>query len=193
MAQKEHGMSYNNEKWKPVTNYEGLYEVSNLGRVKSLNYLGKHKEQILKQNSSTNGYLFVRLYKDGMTRAFKVHRLVYEAFNGEIPQWIATQPSDNRLEINHINEIKTDNRLENLELITHTKNIRHSKAKIAISHYKRVYQYTIDLKLVKEFDSVKSCKTDGFNPASVSRCCKNVFGKSKNIYKGYIWSCTPIN
>ena len=68
------------EIWKPIKDYEGLYEVSNLGRVKSLNYRGTGKEKILKNSECNNGYLLIGLVKNGKLKTFYVHRLVAEAF-----------------------------------------------------------------------------------------------------------------
>ena len=71
---------YLNEIWKPIKGYEGLYEVSNFGRIKSLNYNHTGKGKILKQNQIMNGYKLVMLYKDGNGKNYLVHRLVAEAF-----------------------------------------------------------------------------------------------------------------
>ena len=98
------------ELWKPVVGYEGLYDVSAFGKVKSLKF-GKEKE--LKQTNNTDGYLYVSLYKDGVRKLFKVHRLVAEAF---IPN------PDNKPCIDHINTIRDDNRAENLRWCTQKEN-----------------------------------------------------------------------
>jgi hypothetical protein len=84
------------EIWKDVPSYEGLYQVSNLGRVKSLKF---GKEKILKSGTNTKGYFYVILCNKN-TQPFSIHRLVMRAFVGE---------SD--LQVNHKNGIKTDNRL----------------------------------------------------------------------------------
>lgn len=88
------------EYWKPIPGYEGLYLVSDLGRIKSLNYRRTGKEQVLKPVKDRDGYLRIDLCNDGKVK-FKVHRLVWFAFNGPIPEGY---------EINHINEIPWDNR-----------------------------------------------------------------------------------
>lgn len=95
----------NKEVWKDVLGYEGLYKVSNLGRVKSL----INNERILSPSHSLNGYRQIKLSKSGNIKCHFVHRLVWSAFNGEIPD---------KLVINHLNEVRDDNRLENLECIT---------------------------------------------------------------------------
>ncbi|HRP30442.1 MAG TPA: NUMOD4 domain-containing protein [Agriterribacter sp.] len=113
----------NNEVWVAVRDYEGLYEVSNIGRVKSLS---KHITggvadyitpiRILKQQQKATGYLRVPLCKDGVTKLKSVHRLVMISFvgiNQELP------------EVNHKNGLKDDNRLENLEWSNRSLNQKH--------------------------------------------------------------------
>jgi len=100
------------EIWKDVPSYDGLYQASNFGRVRSLKF---DKERILKPAPDKFGYHLVVLCKGGVRKTSKVHRLVMLAFVGE---------SD--LDVNHINGIKTDNSLENLEYCTRSENIRHA-------------------------------------------------------------------
>lgn len=108
-----------NECWKPVVGYEGLYEVSDLGRVRSLNYKRSRKESIMKQVLDGDGYYCLLLYKNGKRKRFSVHRLVVTAFIGPIPKGFV---------VNHINECQTDNRLENLEICTIRENSIHGTA-----------------------------------------------------------------
>lgn len=112
------------EKWKPVRGYEGLYEISSEGRVKSLDkmrisgrykILMKYNERILKPGRNAQGYLKVDLSKNGKSRTFRVNRLVLTAFKGV---------SD--LEGNHIDGDKENNRLENLEYATRSQNQLHA-------------------------------------------------------------------
>jgi len=100
------------EIWKDVPEYEGLYRVSNLGRVKSLKW---GKERVLKPKEDRGGYVYVGLYKEGVEKKFSVHRLVMLAFVGE-----------SGLQVNHINGLKTDNQLENLEYCTGSENMIHA-------------------------------------------------------------------
>lgn len=111
------------EIWKDVLDYEGLYLVSNFGRVKSL-----IKGIILKPGFKGRGYLCVNLCKDGKLKNFLVHRLVVEAFQGKIPEGLV---------VNHLNEIKTDNRLENLEICTHKENLNYGTSRARISASKK--------------------------------------------------------
>ena len=97
------------EEWKPIPGYFELYDASNFGRIRSLKF-GKVK--ILKPFGKKD-YLRIELNKDGKRKRYSVHRLVWEAFNGEIPK---------DMQVNHINEIKTDNSLWNLNLMTPKEN-----------------------------------------------------------------------
>lgn len=113
------------ELWKPVKGYEGLYEVSNLGGIKSLARWRKNgensgywqQEKILKQTHTTTGYLKVELSKNKKRSSFKVHRLVAEAF-------IANP--DNKPNINHKDGNPLNNKAENLEWCTQQENIIHA-------------------------------------------------------------------
>lgn len=103
------------EIWKDIPNYEGYYQVSSLGRVKSLNYNRTRKPRVLKQGLDGYGYPKSCISKDGKAKNIRVHRLVMLAFKGK-----------SELQVNHINGIKTDNRLENLEYCTQSENINHA-------------------------------------------------------------------
>jgi hypothetical protein len=100
------------EIWKDIPNYEGRYQISNLGNVKSLKF---GKDKILKPQEDGGGYMRICLCKEGDVKKISVHRLVILAFVGA---------SD--MEVNHVNGIKTDNRLDNLEYCTRSENIQHS-------------------------------------------------------------------
>ena len=117
------------EIWRPVVGYEGLYEVSNLGRVRSLDMYVKvgygnyrlHKGKVLSPTKNKNGYLKVNLYCNGKQKTIDVHRLVTEAF---LPN------PDNLPQVNHKDEDKTNNRVENLEWCDHKYNMNYGTRNI---------------------------------------------------------------
>lgn len=184
------------EVWKPIKEYEGLYEVSNMGRVKSLNYRShKNIHKILVPNKSVGGYLTIGLTKNGKKHTQQIHRLVYDAFIGELPKYKRTGKGKDILEINHIDEDKTNNYVCNLELITHTENVNHGtgiqrrcESQKNKRNSKKVYQYTADGKLVKVWPSTMECNRNGFDFRNVAACCA---GTRKHC-NGFLWSYEPI-
>ena len=110
------------EIWKDIPGYEGLYQVSNLGNVKSLDREVIRKDgrvyffegKILKKNKGTKGYLCVNLYKKSK-KHFKIHKLVAMAF-------LNHTPCGYKIVVDHINNINTDNRVENLQLTSNREN-----------------------------------------------------------------------
>lgn len=177
------------EIWKNVIGFENLYEVSNLGNVKRCGgYETGHKrhgltdtkyyrkEHILKQQSK-RGYMVVSLYNNGSVKQLLVHRLVWEAFNGPIPK---------DMEINHLSEDKTDNRLENLSLVTHAQNNRWGTrtARAAQALSKKVLQYDTTGDLIYEWSSLNEASRKTDVPLSnLWSCC---IGKRKTA-GGFIW------
>ena len=162
------------EEWRPVRDYEGIYDASNFGRIRSLKY---GKVRILKPAKNSKGYLQVHLWKNNKAKMLLVHRLVYEAFNGTIPE---------DYEINHINEIKTDNSLWNLNLMPHLDNIRYGTCiqRSSENRSKAVLQLTYpEGKFIKEWSSATEAGRHGFKQGAVSACCR---GKLKQ-YKGFLW------
>ena len=101
------------ETFRPVRGYEGLYEASDYGCVRSLQFKCKKRIKYLKNAKHPTGYERIDLYRDGKYKKLFVHRLVYEAFVGEIPEGY---------EIDHINTIRDDNRLSNLRCVTRKEN-----------------------------------------------------------------------
>ena len=105
-----------NEIWRKIEGFE-KYEVSNLGRVRSLNYRQTGESKTLRLCKNSTGYLHVDLYKNGNRYYKKVHRLVANAFIPNI---------DNKPQINHIDGNKINNRVDNLEWVTASENIHHA-------------------------------------------------------------------
>lgn len=194
------------EVWKPVLGYEGLYEVSNFGRGRSLDRyvntrFGKRlcRGKIIKPRIKS-GYLQVGLSKNSLHRWFLVHRLVWETFVGHIPDG---------MQVNHRNEIKTDNFVfvnpdgsvdlekSNLNLMTPKENINWGngndrRKKNNVNNPKQshiVYQYTLDGRLVHVWSSAAEAGRNGFNKGNVVACCN---GRQKS-HKGFLWSYTPLN
>ena len=169
------------EEWRDIDGYEGRYQVSSMGRVKSLEWtdsLGRTvKERILKPNVVGRGYLRVVLYAGGKTRMFFVHRLVCEAFH---------ENPGNKPQVNHVNEDKTDNRACNLEWSTRRENINHGSRneRVAKAQSKPVGQYTIDGDLVKAWQSTNEVERQtGFSCGHISEVAN---GKRKTAY-GFRW------
>lgn len=163
------------EVWKDIPDYEGLYQVSNLGRVKSLQR--KNQEQLKTQRINKQGYLMTQLWKNNICRTKRTNRLVAQAFI----------PNPNNLpQVNHKDENKLNNCVSNLEWCTDeynknygTRNIRIGKAKS-----KKVKQFDLKGNYIKTWDSVKQAqkKLKLFHIYDV--CNK------KHRYKtcgGYIW------
>lgn len=120
------------EEWRSVVGYEGYYEVSSFGGVRSVEreivksngVVQVRHAQVKKTHLNDDGYVTVKLSKDGDDKRVFVHRIVYEAFAGAIPDGY---------EINHIDFDRTNNNIENLEVVSHTENIRYTY--LAGRHY----------------------------------------------------------
>lgn len=172
------------EIWKDIYGYEELYQVSNLGRVKSLNYNHTRKEHILKPRKDKDGYLRINLYKDEKRKTMFVHRLVAQTFI----------PNDDlfKTQINHKDENKGNNNINNLEWCDATynsnygtRNERNSKSNI--NHPKKskqISQYSLDGVFLKTWESTMQIEREtSFAHSFISACCK---GKYQKAY-GCIW------
>lgn len=165
------------EEWKDIKGYEGLYQISNYGNVKSLNYNNTKKGKILKTFIMRTGYIGIGLNKNNKRKPFKIHRLVAEAF---IPN------PENLPVVNHKNEKKNDNRVENLEWCTYKYNSNYGSCKLKKIHKanKKVKQYTLDGKYIKTWESIKEASISyNLKGYSISYCCN---GK-RNHAGGYKW------
>ena len=176
-----------NEIWEDIEGYEGLYRVSNLGRVKSLKR-NTAKERIMCNRKDKYGYLYVGLCKNGNIKYHKIHRLVAKAFI----------PNPNNLpQVNHIDGKKENNTVKNLEWCDASYNQIHAvklglvhnwmkgkKGKNCIFSIK-VCQYTADGRLIKIWDSMSDVTRElGIPVSNISRACNNPNRKAH----GFKWS-----
>ena len=116
------GRAHIMEKWKPITDFEGLYSISNTGRIKrTAKSRGSRPNKLLSPYPNKFGYLQVALRKDGKYHRRYVHRLILQAFTGILGE-----------QCNHKNGIKTDNRLENLEWCTASENLMHASRTLGL-------------------------------------------------------------
>ena len=176
-----------NEIWKDVVGYEGLYEVSNLGRI-------RRGERIKKPHIDHGGYLTVQLSKHSKMKCLKVHRIVALAF---------IQNPENKRTVNHIDGNKQNNCVENLEWATHSENISHAN-KTGLRIVTEAQRKAASQNGKKTCDKNRPrkavfCTKDGIKhqfesahagarfvcgvPSAIVQCCK---GKKKT-YKGYEW------
>lgn len=184
------------EIWKDIEGFEGLYKVSNLGEIKSVTRTvnscynssmivkGKLRIQSLKA-----GYKYVDLSKDGKTKSLRVNRIVAIAF---IPN------PENKPYVNHINGIKSDNRVENLEWNTASENDNHAftnnlrksplfwAGKSGSDHNKskKVNMLSINGEFIKSFGSIREAeRITGVQSVNISKCCS----KKRITSGGYKW------
>lgn len=159
-----------NEAWKPVpvSNFENLYEVSNFGRVKSNGTYNTCKRGILTPMIDASGYEHVRLYNNGISKDFSIHRLVALAF---IPN------PNNYKYVNHKDENTRNNKVNNLEWCTNSYNLSYSIGK-------KVAQYSKTGLCIKVFNCLQDASRELNIPTSnISKCC---MGKRHSAGK-YIW------
>ena len=158
------------EIWKDIEGYEGLYQISNMGRVKAL------KKGIIRKPRLGRGYLYLNLCKNGMKKTFKIHRLVAKAF---IPN------PQNLKCVNHKDENKLNNVVYNLEWCTFKYNTNYgtSLKRRAETQTRNIYQYDFNGKLIKIWHGLNEVKKSGMSPSAISSCCNKIY---KTSY-GFIW------
>lgn len=185
------------EVWKDIPNYEKLYKVSNLGRVKSLSKFHKtnkmyssigyySKEKILKSIKDKRGYNTVVLCKNSKPKTYRIHRLVAQAF---IPN------PENKPQVNHKDGNKLNNNVENLEWCTCQDNIKHAwktglnyntehQYIMGKSSAKKIIQYSKNSEYIKEWESITKASVQlNISIQNISACCR---GKGKTA-GGFIW------
>lgn len=171
------------EQWKPIEGYEGLYEVSSLGSVKSLNYNRTGKERILKSQNNGKGYLLVALCRDGKRKFFQIHRLVATAF---IPN------PNNYPHINHKDENPLNNIVNNLEWCDAKYNAnygtRNERSAAANSKAVEASRFSDFREIYLRFVSAKEAGRNGYCHQCVSDCCKYCYSTHRgNFYKNLYW------
>ena len=167
------------EIWKDVKGYEGLYQVSNYGNIKSFPRTGTRtkEERILRKSINQNGYYCVTLYKDGRSKTKNVHSIVAEAF---------IKNKYNFSSVNHKDENKTNNNVENLEWCTHKYNMNYGTANERRSNTEKIkiIQYDLEDNFIKEWHGIKyTSKKLKISTANIISCCK---GKRKTA-GNYKW------
>lgn len=169
------------EIWKDVKDYEGLYQVSNYGRVRSLNRFVSCKNNTTMfckgklLNIHKNDYLFVRLYKKSVPKIKYIHKLVAEAF---IPN-----PNDYP-QVNHKDENKLNNNINNLEWCTIVYN--NSYGNRTQKTRKRVYQCDLNSNIIKLWDGIRLASRELNIPSQqISQCCNGT--RYRKTAGGYIW------
>lgn len=176
----------NNEVWKDIGGYEGIYQVSSLGNVRSLNRVDiisderkfNRKGIMLKFKLCRKGYHRVQLYKNHKGKHCNVHRLVAIEF---IPNL------NNLAQVNHINGDKSDNSVNNLEWITNEDNMKHGIENNLMNFGHRatkVNQFSMDGEFIKSYPSMSQAHRDtGISNGGISMCAKGEYTHSG----GFIW------
>lgn len=208
---QNHVCSLENEIWKPIKGYEGYYEISNLGRVKSIERfvkqgkLNRHVSEKLKSESiNPYGYPTVTLCKDRRSRSYPIHRLIAEAF---IPN------PENKPQVDHINTNRKDYSLSNLRWVTSKENSNNEKT---LAHCQQntytkevsqrsnftkklrktktapitVYQYSKDGNFIKEYQSSNdACRQTGISASAIRR----VINDNTQSAGGYLWTSKLVD
>lgn len=183
------------EIWRNIKGYEGFYQVSNLGRIKSIerHVITKHgkklpiKEKIIKQRTTNCGYKRVELNKNGKGKSYNVHRLVAQTFLKDFVE---------NLQVNHKNGIKSDNNVFNLEMVTAKENQWHSyhvlkttpsmQGHFGSNHVRslKVKQYDKQGNYIKTWDSI----IEAAHEVNVAPCCiSNTCSNRRKTAGGFIW------
>lgn len=166
------------EVWKDIKNYEGIYQVSNLGRIRSLKY---NKKRFLIPYSNKKGYKIIVLSKENKTKHFQIHKLVINTFKPLLNKTLIKKlPNElfinlNKVQVNHLDNNPANNRIDNLEYCSNAYNISYSQCK-------SINQYDKNGKFIKKWNGINIAKrTTKIN--NIEKCLK---GKYKTA-GGYIW------
>lgn len=165
------------EEWRDIKGYEGLYQVSNTGKVRSLNYLRMGVIRELRQRVGKDGYCMVVLSKNNKQEYKLVHKLVAEAF---IPNL------DNLPEINHKDECKTNNVVENLEYCSKSYNINYGSRnkRVADKLKKIVLQFSLGGEFIREWECANDINKElGIPKSNIVQACNNNYKQAG----GFMW------
>ena len=171
--------------------YEGLYKVSNWGRILSLDYHRTGKSELMNPSENTKGYFFVHLRKNGETKTCLVHRLVAETFlpnpyNKPFVNHKIEGDKGKKINIVYINEDGSiDEEKSTIEWCTAKENSNYGTCiqRAVKSKLKPVIQLTLNGEFVREWESAKEAGRNGFDSSAVTKCCR---GKLKT-HKGFLW------
>jgi hypothetical protein len=183
------------EIWKDIAGFEGLYQISNSGRVKS--FLNSKNGYILSAKHSGGWYLSVRLTDGNVYKSFKIHRLVADAF---IPN------PENKHEVNHIDGNKQNNMVSNLEWVTSSENMKHAASinrlflnpmirKNRYGHF-GINQFTESGQFISSYaNAVEASKSTGICKRNILQVAtKEEYkpGKTRKQAGGYVWEAAPL-
>lgn len=197
------------ENWKPVVGYEGLYEVSNKGRVKSLHYYGGNRQIVMSQSKRPDGYMHIGLSKNGKCKHFVVHRLVAMAF---------IENPDNLEMVNHKDENKENNNADNLEWCTRSynqiysmnlhperrqvfgnnfrdkvtgENLSPRTKHVPVKYNIPIEQRTLDDEYIRTFDSFSQATGEtGLQSGNIKAACdRNERTAPRKTHKNYVSRC----
>lgn len=158
------------ERWRDIPDYEGLYQASSFGRIKSLFKSGK----ILKPNIDKDGYFRYALCKNGKRKDYYGHRLIALTF---IPNVKGYE------QVNHIDGNKQNNNANNLEWCTCKENVNHS-INVLKKRIKKVNQYDLNNNYINSYSSIKIAgEINNIKSQNIWRCCQNI----RPTAGGYIW------
>lgn len=170
------------EIWKDIKDYEGLYQASNLGNIKSVK-----KNRNLKFINRSDGYYYINLSKKSKVKPTKVHRIIAQTF--------IENPNNYNI-INHIDGNRKNNCISNLEWCTQSHNIKEAYRmgtkkpnKINIKKRKKVMQFSVNYQLIKIWDSIKEASKElKIKDSNISLVCKN----KRNLAGGFVWKYKEI-
>lgn len=174
----------NKEIWKDIPNYEGLYQASSLGRIKSLNFNGTGKEKIMRPRTG-NRYYMIALWKDRKRKDLLLHRVIAETF---------IENKENKPFVNHKDENCFNNSVNNLMWCTHKENMNWGTRNERISKHsskkRKINQYDLNDNFIKQWNCIKDY-FDSNNmkyKTGIIECCK---GRKKTAY-GYKWEYSEV-